>query len=185
MRQQAKWFILLLVVAVIATGCGSRETSDQAGAEPMQGGSTNQTEQVPQPEPKAEAQERMTIQLFYTDDQLENLIAQDKEIVFADAQEKLEAALAALQQNGENGAVSLWKNVEFTSVVLDDGDLTIDLTLPEEARFGAPGELLALESIKNTVFQFEEIKTLDILVDGEAVDSLMGHVDLEHPFTKQ
>jgi hypothetical protein len=34
------------------------------------------------------------------------------------------------------------------------------------------------------MFQFPEVNTLDILLNGEKVESLMGHMDLPHPFKK-
>ncbi len=89
-----------------------------------------------------------------------------------------------MQQNGGENEISLWEHAVFNSVTVKDGDVTVDLSLPEEARLGAPGEVLALEAIRNTVFQFDEVKSLDLLLDGQAVESLMGHEELEHPFKK-
>ncbi|MNY78319.1 hypothetical protein D3C86_2185150 [compost metagenome] len=58
------------------------------------------------------------------------------------------------------------------------------MKIPEDAHLGASGEDLALQALLKTSFQFDEVKTVDILVDGKSVDSLMGHVELEHPFSR-
>ncbi|MNJ00980.1 hypothetical protein D3C73_1604640 [compost metagenome] len=50
---------------------------------------------------------------------------------------------------------------------------------------GSGGEVLLMDALKKAVFQFSEVQALDILVDGKIVDSLMGHVELEHPIKRQ
>ncbi|MBJ6363592.1 GerMN domain-containing protein [Paenibacillus sp. GCM10012307] len=170
-----KWLMPIVLLAVVASACGNPGPGNSG---PTTG--TGQTEE----QPPADVKEKQTIQVFYTDDQLLELTPRDAEIEFSNEQEKIEAALRALQQNSADNEISLWEHAIFNSVTIKDGDVTVDLSLPEEARLGAPGELLALEAIQNTVFQFDEVKTLDLLLDGQAVESLMGHEELEHPFKK-
>lgn len=62
--------------------------------------------------------------------------------------------------------------------------MTLDIHIPDEARLGAPGELQLVESLKKTLFQFSFIEGINLLVVGEPVESLMGHVDIEHPILK-
>lgn len=45
-------------------------------------------------------------------------------------------------------------------------------------------EQFALEALKNTLFQFDEVKSIELLVDGEVVESLIGHAELEHPILR-
>ncbi|MBY3626982.1 GerMN domain-containing protein [Acinetobacter sp. CUI P1] len=71
-----------------------------------------------------------------------------------------------------------------TSPIQQSNRATLDIHLPNSARLGSTGEDVALQVIQKTVFQFDEIKSLDLLVDGKAVESLMGHVELEHPIMK-
>lgn len=60
----------------------------------------------------------------------------------------------------------------------------MDVHMPDEARLGAGGEQFALDALTKTMFQFDEVKSVELLVDGAKVESLMGHVDLEHPLTR-
>lgn len=68
---------------------------------------------------------------------------------------------------------------------LSDGTLTVDIHIPDDARLGAGGEAFAIEALTKTLFQFDEIKAIDVLVDGQAAESMMGHVTLEHPIHRE
>lgn len=139
----------------------------------------NQEAEPPTPEVKKEQ-----ISLYYTDDEMLDLHEQKAEIEYSDNKQKLEAAFAAMKKDSDKGEPSLWKHAELLSVKQDGTAITLDLHLPDDARLGAPGEMLALDSLEKTYFQFKDVTSIDLLVDGEAVDSLMGHMDLDHPITK-
>ncbi|MNW52817.1 Sporulation and spore germination [compost metagenome] len=113
-----------------------------------------------------------------------DLIKETKEITYQQEQDKYLAALKSLQGSDSN-LFPLWGKVEFHSAVLKDGALTIDIALPDEARLGAGGEVLALDALKKTMFQFPEVESIELLVDGQQVDTLMGHEELEHPMTRK
>lgn len=133
----------------------------------------------------AEAQlQKATIQIYQTDSELLELKAFDAEISYKSDADKLAAALEALAGADRDGYLSLWQGVEFRSVQLKDGAAQVDLTLPDDARLGGSGEQLAIDSLARTAFQFPDIESLDVTVDGEAVESLMGHVELEHPIKR-
>ncbi|RXZ80200.1 hypothetical protein EBB07_19790 [Paenibacillaceae bacterium] len=177
MNKYLKWMLPLFVIALLLAACGSREVQEPNNSDTPAAPGNSQGE----PEP---VKEEMKIKVYLTDDQLLELTEVEASIAFADEQEKLEAALAALQQDGSEDYFSLWSEIKILSVNVQDGALTVDLEIPDEANLGSSGELLALEAIEKTVFQFEEIKSLDLLVQGEAVDSLMGHMELEHPIER-
>ena len=165
-----------VAVAAALSACGAKEVTkpvngagQQNGASGGQSASTDQKEQI---------------SVYFTDEDMADLNEQKAEIHFADAEGKLEAAFAALQQKSSEGRISLWEHVQLKSVKIDGGAVTFDIHLPDEARLGAPGEELALDAIEKTMFQFDDVKSIDILVDGEKLDSLMGHEELDHPITK-
>lgn len=157
-----------VVLALSLSGCGAKQTS-QLGSSPSGG----------QSEPS-----KMEIKVYRTDDQLAELKEQTASISYTSEEEKLTAALGALADADPNGGISLWKGVEFKKVTFKDGDAVADIHLPTESRLGAPGEQLALDALRKTVFQFDEIKTFDLLIDGQAAESLMGHVELDHPMKR-
>ncbi|GGH42046.1 GerMN domain-containing protein [Paenibacillus silvae] len=129
--------------------------------------------------------QQKSIEVFYTDPEELELHKASAEIAFASDDEKYKAAFASLQQSKDDKLVPLWsKDIELKSVQFKDGALTLDIHMPDTARLGAGGEVFALDALKQTFFQFDEVKSLDLLVDGKSSESLMGHVDLEHPMTR-
>lgn len=48
---------------------------------------------------------------------------------------------------------------------------------------GSTGERLTVYSIVNTLGEFEEIKQVRILIEGEEVETLVGHMDLSLPLS--
>ena len=111
------------------------------------------------------------------------LVEGTAEITYKEDQEKYEAAYQALQKSDKGDMVPLWEKIGLNSLKFENGALTLDVTVPDEANLGAGGESFAIDAIKN-LFQFDEVKSLQILVDGQQTESLMGHVDLENPMTR-
>ncbi|MEK4365285.1 GerMN domain-containing protein [Paenibacillus sp. FSL M8-0212] len=135
--------------------------------------------------PTSESNEKKTITVFYTDEEELELHKASAEISYASDDAKYKAAFESLQQSKDAKLVPLWsKEIELKSVQFKDGALTLDIHMPDTARLGAGGESYALDALKQTFFQFDEVKSLDLLVDGQQTESLMGHVDLEHPMTR-
>ncbi|MCL6661513.1 GerMN domain-containing protein [Paenibacillus amylolyticus] len=133
----------------------------------------------------SESNEKKTITVFYTDEEELELHKASAEISYASDDAKYKAAFESLQQSKDAKLVPLWsKEIELKSVQFKAGALTLDIHMPDTARLGAGGESYALDALKQTFFQFDEVKSLDLLVDGQQTESLMGHVDLEHPMTR-
>ncbi|MFX3646571.1 MAG: GerMN domain-containing protein [Paenibacillus sp.] len=133
----------------------------------------------------SDSNEKKTITVFYTDEEELELHKASAEISYASDDAKYKAAFESLQQSKDSKLVPLWsKEIELKSVQFKDGALTLDIHMPDTARLGAGGESYALDALKQTFFQFDEVKSLDLLVDGQQTESLMGHVDLEHPMTR-
>jgi hypothetical protein len=179
--------IVLLLSAALAAGCG------QTNKQPENGNSAGSAEAPTAVDAKTAGdaksaatpvEKKLAVKIYFTDDQMMDLKEQTVEISYAQDADKYLTALEALKNEDAAGSVSLWENAVFHTAALKDGMLTVDMSLPAEARLGAPGEELALEAIQKTAFQFDEVKSLDLLVDGKAVESLMGHVDLDHPIVK-
>lgn len=186
MKRFIYWVMPLLILALLASACGKTDKTAVSAGQGTDAGMQNEQQQPVDEQVKEPGgvQQKQTIAVYYTDDELLELVAAEAEIEYATETEKLEAALAALQHSPDEGELSLWQDAVFLSVSLQDGLATVDVSLPDVARLGAPGEAFALEAIQKTLFQFDEVNALELLVDGKSVDTLMGHEQLEHPFTK-
>ncbi|UNK20596.1 GerMN domain-containing protein [Paenibacillus sp. N3/727] len=170
---------LLAAVMVLGAGCGQKpgaapgNTSEQTGSTNGAGGSSQTPEETTE-----------TITVYYTDPELLELQKGSSKIMLKKSSEKYEATFEALKKSDSAEMVSLWEKAELNSSTFEDGKLTLDLHIPDEARLGSGGELFAVDALKKTFFQFEEVKSLQLLVDGKQVESLMGHVELENPETR-
>lgn len=187
---------VLVLLLALSSGCGQKpqtapnngagdaetnqenvqapDTATPQNADSSQGaGGTNQPQQI-----------TANIEAYFTDDQMLELSKVSREIAYPAEEDKYLAALKALQTPNDAKQFSLWGKAEFHSATLKDGTVTVDLSLPDEARLGAGGEALALEALTNTLFQFSEVQAIDLLVDGTPVDTLMGHVELTHPLSR-
>ncbi|MBP3961084.1 GerMN domain-containing protein [Paenibacillus lignilyticus] len=204
MKRHITTSLLSVIVAaaliVPLSACGNRtEPLTQGGAvqeQPAEGTNNTSTDpeqdqdqeannaQTDPAQPEAPALVKEQISVFYTDDDMMELHEQKSDIEYGDPQEKLKAMFTALQQDGLKGEASLWKHAELLSAKQEGAAVTLDLHLPDEARLGAPGEMLAIQALTRTYFQLQDVTSIDLLVDGEAVDSLMGHEEIDHPITK-
>lgn len=180
-----------LLLAAALTGCGAQDNQNRSGggltASPSPAataGSTGSNAASDEtPTPTDTSNEMVEISVFGSDEELENTIERKASIKKGTELELVEGALFELRKDSE-GSISMWKGVHTLSVQLQNGMVTIDIHIPDDVRFGGPGELQMVETLKRTLFQFSFVEGIDVLVAGEAVESMMGHVDLEHPFVK-
>jgi hypothetical protein len=180
-----------------AAGQGTSNVSSGAGGNTGNDSSSSTPQPTSTPEPAAtEApaatdkpvtaeKQSQTIKIYYTDPQQTELVPVEVSISFADATEKYTEAFKALQSSKNADQIPLWSKIELKSLQFTDGQIVMDIHKPDEAQLGAGGEALAISALSQTMFQFEEVKNIDVLVDGEQVESLMGHVDLVHPMTRE
>lgn len=71
--------------------------------------------------------------------------------------------------------------------LLSDGTLVIDFSREIQTLHtgGTTGEILTVYSIVNSVtMNFSQVETVQILIDGDEVETLVGHLDLEQPLTR-
>jgi hypothetical protein len=175
---KARGLLAAFLLTLTITGCGGQDNLPSGND--VSGATTPPTEE------QSIAVKR-TISVYSTDSELSKTSAREVEIELSDGDDELalvKAALSELQKDGGAEEISLWKAISFDKVSLEDGLATVDILLPDEARLGGPGEILAIESLTKTLFQFDFVDAVDILVDGEALETLMGHVELEHPYRK-
>ncbi|GGG58674.1 GerMN domain-containing protein [Paenibacillus radicis (ex Gao et al. 2016)] len=177
MRKPIKWVLPLLLLIAITAACGSNSATKGGSA------ATEEPSATPSatPEPTEPAKKEAKIDVFFADKELNAAIKQQADIAYSDDADLVEQAVKALQAEGEGEAQSLWKPIELLSVKLDNGLVTVDIHLPDEARLGAPGEAMVLDNLEQTLFQFDFVQSYDLLVDGQPVETLMGHIELEHP----
>lgn len=144
---------------------------------------------IPSPEPQASAaaeadKQSKTIEVYYTDPQMMELKPAQATISYSGDTGKYTEAFKALQSSDNADLLPLWGKIELKSLTFVSGQIVMDIHKPEDAQLGAGGEAFALSALTKTFFQFPEVESIELLVDGEQVESLMGHADLYHPMTR-
>ncbi|RJG24561.1 GerMN domain-containing protein [Paenibacillus thiaminolyticus] len=204
MKNKKWWGLAAIVLSIsLVTACGAKPTTNAGQPEvppaevlpdngavqdPDQTDSNQQEPDKEEPanqEPGKQEKQEQSITAYVSDSDLMELKSYSAKIQFSDDEEKYREALKALQTSDNPEDTPLWQKIEFKSVKLSDGTLTVDIHIPDDARLGAGGESFAIEALTKTLFQFDEIKAIDVLVDGQAEESMMGHVTLEHPIHRQ
>lgn len=169
-----------------STPAPSEDPGNEVASTPQPTADNTSAETQPTAKPVADEQQKqsLSIEAYYTNSQVMDLIPAKTSISFSDDAQKYTETFKALQSNENTELVSLWGKIELKSLKFVDGQIVMDIHKPDEAQLGAGGESLAISSLAKTYFQFDEVKSIEVLVDGEKVESLMGHVDLMHPMTR-
>ena len=70
--------------------------------------------------------------------------------------------------------------------IQEDGLCTVDFSKElQNAELNSSEEKFVIESIVNTLTQFDSVSSVQIRVNGNIVDSIAGHWDISRPLTPQ
>jgi len=132
--------------------------------------------------------EPLPITLYYP---YEGMLASGSAVVKRqpDTQSLARAALAALFADQRASLEPVLRDIRLRELFIDAaGTAYIDLTPgpQKDVRASAWDEQLAIYALVNTLLQnFEEIKQVELLLDGREAQTLAGHMDLSRTFTKR
>lgn len=75
------------------------------------------------------------------------------------------------------------QGTKVREINIENGLCRIDLSkeFKENHWGGSSGEILTVYSLVDTLTQFETVKKVEILVEGQKIDTLAGHMDLTSP----
>ncbi|WP_409346671.1 GerMN domain-containing protein [Paenibacillus sp. MBLB4367] len=180
MRKQTITYIVAACMAVTAAGCGQAKQPNNNAAQPS--AATQQPSQSPSPSASiAPAKQEKSIQVYYSDETASKLEVRTVTIRYENDQAKYAEAFKALQTGPDKQAIPLCAGLTLKSATAKDGALVLDVSLNPDGQLGSNGEAMLLQALQKTLFQFTELKSIDVLLDGKQVESLMGHMDLPHP----
>jgi spore germination protein GerM len=176
----------ILSISLLAqlSGCGQAKTSapDPGAAPGKEPVKTNASQ--PSQAPVQDNNKPLQVKVYYGDETGDRLIEQVTTISVKQDSDKYAAALKALSQSPDSKRIALLQGFTVKSAELKNQLLTVDVSMAPEARLGSGGENLLLQAFNKTLFQFSEIQSIELLVDGKKVDSLMGHMELPHPIKR-
>ena len=138
----------------------------------------------------ADPQRRITATLFFVSDDGMALVPAQREVPFAEpvVEQARQVVLAQIAPAEAPLASAVPPGTSLRAIFLSErGDLFVDLS-PELATAhpgGALEDLVTVYSIVNAVtVTLPAITRVQILIDGQEVDTLAGHVDLRNPLSK-
>ena len=146
-----------------------------------------------QPSPTAPAsdpQRKITATLFFISEDGMSLVAEQREIPLAEpiVEQAREILLAQIAAPTAPLASAIPIETKLRALYLSDrGDLFVDFTGDLSSRHtgGALDELFTVYAIVNAVtVNLPAVSRVQILIDGKEVDTLVGHVDLRNPLSK-
>ena len=152
----------------------SISTSDQSNSN----GQNNQSGQVTE----------MKIKVYYPDENGMNLVGVDRTIKLDDKNDKYTAAVKAVMIPPTEKKLTsvIPEKATLIEVKFMDGTafVNLDKNIKDGFAGGSTGEEFLIGSIVNTLTEFEEVKEVQFLINGQAVETLSGHMDLTEPIAR-
>lgn len=194
--RKLKYTVVTLGLLLGLAACGQASTQPTEEEAPVQGAEPEVVEQEQSAEeteisaeepnkPETEVAALDNIYLYFSDNDLMNIYRVEVEGPYTLDEEGIKSALQAWvtgpTQEGLAGLVP--EGVLVQSVEDREGSLYVSFSNElSNANLGSTGEGMMSEQIAMVVEQFGYTEVF-VLIDGETVGSLLGHVDWTEPFT--
>ena len=96
----------------------------------------------------------------------------------------MESLMEGTKEKGQTAIIP--KQAKLKSVKVKGDTAYVDFTQALVKNFvgGSTGEEMLVGSVVDTLTEFPEIKKVQILVEGNKVESLSGHLDLTTPLSR-
>lgn len=181
-----RWIVLALalLIMVLAAGCDKKGGPEKTPA----ASSSQQTENPAEAPAKAQESKELTLQLYYPNEDGTRLQAVSRKVTLGKNLDKYTAALQSLMTGPkEKGLVAIFpKNAKLRKVTVENGvaKADFDQSLVKNFSGGSTGEEMLVGSIVDTLTEFPEVKSVQILINGQAVETIAGHMDTSVPLKR-
>jgi germination protein M len=136
-------------------------------------------------EPVAEVEEA-EVTLYFSDESAQYLVPEPRKIALTDYPAKL--AIEELIKGPENNNLypTIPQTTKVNGLYVSDRIAYIDFSseIIEDHPGGSTGELLTVYSVVMTLTSFPDIDKVQLLVDGNSGETLVGHVDTTIPLER-
>lgn len=161
---QRMWVFPLLVLVALALVCG---------------GCTEVDEKDKQPDTKGTA----TVTLYFSDDQAMYLVPEERKVtVDTVVGEAVVKGLIAGPEGDTLGA-TIPQGTKLLSYTEQDGIATVNFSKEIQTNHsgGSTGESMTIYSIVNSLTKLDGIHKVQLLVEGQKIETLAGHFDTSEP----
>jgi len=196
MRKLTLMFFILIFGIMVFVGCspeGDTAPNPAPTPQPNDNSDSKQTDPV-QPDADKGEDKTQKITVYYVnneyvmtgDEKLEHVLPIEKEIMFDKNNQTLaQLAVEELQKKPDDEKLDTQLNLFTINDVKTEGDTAIVDFASEGLSGGSLQERLVLSQLVYTLTELEGINKVQILVDGQVAESLMGHFMIDEPLTKQ
>lgn len=178
---------MTMLCAIMLSGCDEQKQGEATDSKPVVSSSSSSTSSSgsSSSEEAAKAQ-LLNIKVYYPDENATGLVAVEKSI--KDTDNKYQAAVEALMAGtDQKGLVNVFpKKARLLQVTVSGKVAKVNFSRELQKNFagGSTGEEMLVGSVVNTLTEFPEIAKVQILVDGQEVETLSGHMDLSQPLPR-
>ncbi len=173
--------VLTVLCMALLAGCDEQSKAGSGSSPAVTAGSSGSSASSSAAGQKAAT---MDISVYYPDVNATGLVAVTKTVKAQEA-DKYQAAVEALLAGTDDKKLTAVfpKKAKLRKVSVSGGVAKVDFDKNLISGFvgGSTGEEMLVGSLVNTLTEFPEIKKVQILVEGKAIDSLSGHLDLSRP----
>lgn len=177
--------IVIAVLFILAAGCAPETGADFGKSEgPAQGESKTVAGKTTQPAEEMPDQE-VVVKVYFSNEDATKLLSEERRVKAKDKYAAtMQELLAGPKQPKRVSVVPA--ATKLRSVKVEDGTAYVDFTSDLVDRFngGSGTEIILVASIVNSLTEFPEIEQVQILVDGNIVDTISGHMDTSEPFKR-
>lgn len=176
---------LTLLCAMVLAGCDEQKQGE-AGSKTVVSSSSSSSSSASSSSQSDSKAQLVNIKVYYPDENATGLVAVEKSI--KDTDNKYQAAVEALMAGTEKkGLANVFpKKAKLLQVTVSGKVAKVDFSRELQKNFvgGSTGEEMLVGSVVNTLTEFPEIQKVQILVDGQEVETLSGHMDLSQPLPR-
>ena len=179
--------LLMLLTLLLAVGCDADDKSKGADTPAADKPAATDKKDAGAKNGSAKPAEKIGIKVYYPDDNGMKLVAETRTVeTTQDGKYKatLESLLSGTKAKGMVNIIP--KKAKLKSVKVKNGIATVDFSedLVKNFAGGSTGEEMLAGSIVNTLTEFPEVKSVQIIIEGKEVDSLAGHLDTSKPLKR-
>jgi spore germination protein GerM len=193
-RRQAQliFFLAALFILLVAVAGCDRAASLKSG-DATDSPSTNSSNAGQNAAPKqggpagsGVATETIDIVLYFSDDQGEKLVKELRSVTKTDEVAKA-AVVELIEGPSQAGVATIPSGTTLLGVSIARGVAEVDLSkeFVDNHQGGSAGEKMTVYSIVNTLTEFSTVKEVRFLVEGEALDTIAGHMDVSRPVKRE
>ena len=176
---------LTLLCAMVLAGCDEQKQGE-AGSKTVVSSSSSSSSSTSSSSQSGSKDQLVNIKVYYPDENATGLVAVEKSI--KDTDNKYQAAVEALMAGTEKkGLANVFpKKAKLLQVTVSGKVAKVNFSRELQKNFvgGSTGEEMLVGSVVNTLTEFAEIQKVQILVDGQEVETLSGHMDLSQPLPR-